>query len=85
MEYKKVVRAILSNRKTQLPEKINLIKHNVDSGKFKEALALYPLFKRYLNKSPYFKSLSEVHIREPLAFSEDLKIEFRWLSGLIDN
>lgn len=85
MEYKKIVRAILSNRKTPLREKINLIKHNVNSGHFKEALGLNPLFKNFLTKSPYFESLSDIYIKEPLHFSEDLKIEFRWLAGIIEN
>jgi len=85
MEYKKIVRAILSNRKTQLPEKINLIKLNVNSGHFEEALALNPMLKKTLNKSPYFDSVSDIHIKEPLGFSEDLKVEFRWLAGILEN
>lgn len=85
MDYKKVVRNILSNNKTSLTEKINLIKHNVHSGQFQNALSLNPLFKKLLNKTPYFDSITDIYIKEPFGFSEDLKTEFRWLTTNLEN
>ncbi|MFC4636363.1 hypothetical protein ACFO3O_20825 [Dokdonia ponticola] len=84
MEYKKAVRVIMSNRNNNLPKKIEQIKHNVNSGKFKEALSINPLIKKILNKQPYFHSLNSIYIKEPFGFSEDLKIEFRWLAASIE-
>lgn len=85
MNYRKKVSEILRNRATTLPQKIDQIKRNVNSGQFKEALSLNPSFKQFLYKTPYFKSIEDIQLKEPFTFSEDLKIEFRWLTNILEN
>lgn len=85
MKYKKIVRQILSDRRTSLPEKIDQIKRNVNSGHFGDAISLSLPFKKFLQKTPYFKTVEEIHIKQAFSFSQDLKIEFRWLTNTLEN
>ncbi|WP_418512102.1 hypothetical protein [Corallibacter sp.] len=85
MQYRKKIVEILRNRDTSLPQKIDQIKHNVNSGQFKEALSLHSLFKNFLHKTPYFNSIEDIHLKEPFNFSQNLKIEFRWLTNILED
>lgn len=85
MDYKKIVRRILSNRKSSVLEKIDQIKRNVSSGNFGDALNLSLHLNKTLQKTPYFNSVEEIHIKEVFSFSQDLKIEFRWLTNILEN
>jgi hypothetical protein len=79
MDYKKLTRAVIANRKNNLSQKIDFIKQNINSGDFNSALKLHPPFLNQLKKKPYFKNIEDISIREPYSFSKDLRIEIRWL------
>ncbi len=79
MEYRKIMRTIMGDKKTNLLDKINLIKHNVNSGEFREAIMTNPIVRKHLFKQPYFKDVEDIHIKYPFKFSEDLKTEFKWI------
>jgi hypothetical protein len=85
MEYKKVVRAIMANRKLRLPQQLNAIKQNVSAGQYKLALKTNPLFNKFLHKTPYFSDIKQIYIKEPFSFTGDLKKEFKWLSDNLEN
>lgn len=85
MEYKKIVRSILSNRKLSIANQINQIKLKVNAGEYKEGLKSHPLFFKVLHKNPFFKTLDEIYLKEPYSFTKDLKKEFKWLSNILEN
>jgi hypothetical protein len=80
MEYRKIVRKVISDKNTTLLEKLDSIKQEVPPGNFKDALKLYPLFNNILGKSPFFESIEEIYIKDPLRFSNNFKREFKWLT-----
>ena len=84
-DYKKIVRKISSNRRFSLEEQINLIKTNINAGDYSEAIKMHPLYVKFLNKSPFFKTLDELIIKEPFQFTSNLKKEFKWLTNILEN
>lgn len=85
MEYKKIVRSILSNRKLTVANQINQIKLLVSAGEFKEALKLHPLLLKTLNRTPYFKTLNDIYLKEPYSFTNDFKKEFKWVANILES
>lgn len=84
MDYKKIVRSVLSNRNLSLPQKINNIKLRVESGDYKNSLS-HPSIANFLFKLPLFKSIEDIQIKEPFQFTGDFKKEFRWLAYIVEN
>jgi hypothetical protein len=78
MEYKKLVRSIIGNRKLTIANQINQIKLNVNASEYKDALKLHPLFNKTLKSQPYFKNITEIYLKEPFSFTEEFKKEFKW-------
>jgi hypothetical protein len=85
MEYKKIVRSVLANRKLSIANQINLIKLNVNVGEYKEALKMHPIFYKTLNKTPFFKTLDDIYLKEPYSYTKDFKKEFKWVSNILEN
>lgn len=85
MEYKKLVRSILSNRKLTIANQINQIKLNINAGEYKEALKLHPLFNKTLKSQPYFKSITDIYLKEPFSFTKEFKKEFKWVSNNLES
>lgn len=85
MEYKKIVRSILSNRKLTIANQINQIKLQINAGEYKNALKSHPLFNRVLESHPYFSSINDIYLKEPYSFTEDFKKEFKWVSNILEN
>lgn len=80
MDYKKTVRAILSNRKLTVADQINRIKLNVNASEYKEALKFHPLFLPFLKKDAFFKTIEDIKIKEPFTFTGDFIKELKWLT-----
>ena len=85
MEYTKIVRSILSNRKLSIVNQINQIKLLINAGDYKNALKSNPLFNRTLNSTPYFKNINEIYLKDPFSFTKDFKKEFKWVSNVLEN
>jgi hypothetical protein len=85
MEYKKLVRSILSNRKLTLANQINQIKLKINAGEYKDALNLHPLFNRTLKSHPFFKNITDIYLKEPFSFTKDFKKEFKWVSNILES
>lgn len=85
MDYKKIVRAIISNRRLTLVQQINSIKQNVTAGDYKEALKISPIFNKYLKKDPFFYKIDDLRPKEPFQFTSDFKKEYRWLVNIVEN
>lgn len=85
MEYKKIVRSILSNRNLTVANQINQIKLNINAGEYKDALKLHPLFNRTLISNPFFTSTADIHLKEPFSFTRDFKKEFKWITNILEN
>jgi len=85
MDFKKKVRTILSNRRLNLIQQLSEIKQTVDPSDYKEALKLHPNFNRFLNKSPYFKTIDDIYIKDAFQFTRNFKKEYKWLSNIIEN
>lgn len=85
MEYKKIVRSILSNRKLTIANQINQIKLHINAGEYKDALKSNPLFNRTLKSHPYFKSINDIYLKEPFSFTKDFKKEFKWVANILEN
>lgn len=85
MEYKKIVRAILSNKKKSIGQQIAAIKQSVNPGDYKEALKMHPVFFKYLFQKPFFKNVEEIRLKESFFFTGDLKKEFRWATLFLEN
>jgi hypothetical protein len=84
MEYKKIVRSILSNRKLTVAKQINQIKLQVNAGEYKDALKSHPLFSRTLKSHPFFKNIDDIYLKEPFSFTKDFKKEFKWVSNILE-
>lgn len=85
MEYKKLVRSIIGNRKLTIANQINLIKINVNAGEYKDALKLHPLFNKTLKSQPYFKKITDIYLKEPFSFTKEFKKEFKWVSNNLES
>ncbi|MFY7732124.1 MAG: hypothetical protein ACOVSR_01490 [Bacteroidia bacterium] len=85
MEYKKLVRSILGNRKLTIADQINQIKLNVNAGEYKEALKLNPLFNKTLISQPFFNDITDIYLKEPFSFTKEFKKEFKWVLNILEN
>lgn len=85
MEYKKIVRSILSNRRLTVANQINQIKLNINPGEYKDALKLHPFFNRILISKPFFTSTADIHLKEPFSFTKDFKKEFKWITNILES
>lgn len=85
MEYKKLVRSILGNRKLTIANQINQIKLNINAGEYREALNLHPLFNKTLKSHPFFKNITDIYLKEPFSFTKDFKKEFKWVSNILES
>ncbi len=85
MEYKKIIRSILGNKKLTIENQLNLIKQNLNAGDYKEGLKMNPNFSRFLHKSPIFKTLNDIYLKEPFQFTGNFKKEYKWLTNILEN
>lgn len=83
MEFRKVVRAVLGDKKLSIAHKLYKLKQSLDSGDYRHALN-HPIFNNFLFKEPYFTTISEIKIKEPFLFTADFKKEFRWLAYIVE-
>lgn len=83
-KYRKIVRTILSDRKKSIADKISLIKENIDAVDYKKALKIHPLFNKYLQQYPIFKTNKQIYQKEAFRFTGSLKNEFKWAINLLE-
>lgn len=85
MEYNKIVRALLGDRKLSLTDKVNSIKHRVNPPDYKNALKMHPALSNAVYHHAFFPTIGDIRQKEAYGFSQNLKIEYRWLLNLIEN
>lgn len=85
MEYKKIVRSILSNRKLTVVNQINQIKLNINPGEYNDALKLHPFFNKTLISHPFFTNTADIHLKEPFSFTQDFRREFKWITNILES
>lgn len=83
MEYKKIVRKIQSNRKSSVLQQIGAIKQHVSAGQYKDALKMHPLYTKFVQQTPFFKTVKDIHVKDPFIFTNDFRKEFRWVTNLL--
>lgn len=85
MEYIKIVRALLGNKKLTIEQQISGIKQKVSVGEYKDALKFNPLFNRFLHKSPFFKTPEDIYVKEVFQFTGSFRKEYKWLVNILEN
>ena len=84
MEYKKIVRKIQANGSSSLIQQVAAIKKNVSAGQYQEALKMHPSYLKIAQQTPFFNTVQDIHIKNPFAFTNDFKKEFRWITNLLN-
>ncbi len=84
MDFKTILRAIISNRSLTIEQQIAAIKFNLNAGEYREALKMNPVLDKFLRRDPFFRTVKDIRQKESYQFTGDLKKELRWIINLLE-